>query len=66
LAGNQLFGDLQRHALHVGEKQASGQTDSQTTSPQAVADYVGSPPFPNSLAWSASDGFRKPVAGAPG
>src|SRR5262249_54887842 len=33
LAGNQLFGDLQRHALHVGEKQACGQTDSQKASP---------------------------------
>jgi hypothetical protein len=39
LAGNQLFGDLRRHALPVGEKQASGQTDSQKTSPRAVADY---------------------------
>src|SRR5262249_43798390 len=39
LAGNQLFGDLQRHALHVGEKQASGQTDSPRASPRAVADY---------------------------
>jgi hypothetical protein len=39
LAGNQLFGDLQRHALHVGEKQASGQTDSQKTSLRTVAEY---------------------------
>jgi hypothetical protein len=40
LAGNQLFGDLQRHALQVGEKQASGQTDSPRASLRAVADYV--------------------------
>ena len=33
LAGNQFFGDLQRHALHVGEKLACGQTDSPRTSP---------------------------------
>jgi len=39
LAGNQIFGDLQRHALHVGEKQTCGQTDSQKTSSRAVADY---------------------------
>jgi hypothetical protein len=40
LAGDQLFGDLQRHTRHVGEKPASGQTDSQKTSPRAVADYA--------------------------
>src|SRR5262249_626099 len=40
LAGNQLFGDLQRHALHGGEKPACGQTDSQKTLPRAVADYL--------------------------
>jgi hypothetical protein len=40
LAGNQLFGDLQRHALHVAEKQACGQTDSPKNSPRAVADYI--------------------------
>jgi hypothetical protein len=34
LAGNQLFGDLQRHALHVGEKLASGQTDTQEPHPR--------------------------------
>ena len=33
LAGNQLFGDLQRHALHVGEKQTCGQTNSQEPHP---------------------------------
>ena len=40
LAGDQFFRDFQRHALHVGEKQACGQTDSQKTLPRAVADYV--------------------------
>jgi hypothetical protein len=40
LAGDQFFRDLQRHALHVGEKQACGKTDSQKTSPRAVADYL--------------------------
>lgn len=44
LAGNQLFGDLQRHALHVGEKLACGQTDSQKTLPRAVADYQSPSP----------------------
>ena len=39
LAGDQFFRDLQRHTLHVGEKQTSGQTDSQKTSPRTVADY---------------------------
>ncbi|HEY7312259.1 MAG TPA: hypothetical protein VH643_23045 [Gemmataceae bacterium] len=28
LAGDQFFRDLQRHALHVGEKLACGQIDS--------------------------------------
>jgi hypothetical protein len=39
LAGDQFFRDFQRHALHVGEKQACGQTDSQKNSARAVADY---------------------------
>ena len=39
LASDQFFRDLQRHALHVGEKQTCGQTDSQKTSSRAVADY---------------------------
>jgi hypothetical protein len=39
LADDQFFRDFQRHALHVGEKQACGQTDSQKTSPRALADY---------------------------
>ena len=40
LAGDQFFRDLQRHTLQVGEKKASGETDSQKTSPRAVADYA--------------------------
>src|SRR5262249_53913749 len=39
LAGNQLFGDLQRHALHVAENRSDGQADSRKNSPRAVAGY---------------------------
>ena len=42
LAGDQFFRDLQRHTRHVGEKQASGQTDSPRASAPAVANYGGS------------------------
>jgi hypothetical protein len=40
LAGDQFFRDLQRHALHVAEKQTPGQADSSEALPRAVADYV--------------------------
>ena len=36
--GDDVVALLGGHALHVGEKQACGQTDSQNTLPRAVAD----------------------------
>ena len=45
--GDDVVALLGGHALHVGEKQACGQTDSQNTLPRAVTDYPRGEPMLN-------------------
>src|SRR5262245_30774094 len=61
LAGDQLFRDFQRHALHVAEKHTPSQADSPKASPWGVADYLfflsatgcfSLSPFPVAFSWA--------------